>query len=154
MSAVRSKRLIYFILAGLALGGSLSSAQQMLVFIGTYTGAKSKGIYLSQFDQGTGKLSSPELAAEITNPSFLALHPKRRFLYAVNEIEEFGGKHSGSVSAFSIAQGSGKLTLLSRQSSEGTGPCHLALDKTGRAVLVANYGSGSIAALPIEMDGS
>src|SRR5262252_1451299 len=127
---IRTRLLVYLVVTGLAsIAPFHSSAEQFLVFIGTYTGAKSKGIYLAHFDQGTGKLSSPELAAEMTNPSFLALHPKRRFLYAVGEIEDFAGKRSGSVAAFRIGQGSGKLTLLNQQPSEGGGPCHLAVDK-------------------------
>jgi len=142
------------VVASLALIAPLrSSAEQALVFIGTYTGPSSKGIYLSHFDQGTGKLGPVELAAEMTNPSFLALHPKRRFLYAVSEVEEVAGKRSGTVCAFRIAQGSGKLTLINQQPCEGAGPCHLAVDKSGKCVLVANYGGGSIAALPIQSDG-
>jgi 6-phosphogluconolactonase len=126
----------------------------MLVYIGTYTGAKSKGIYVSHFDPATGRLSSPELAAETASPSFLALHPGGRFLYAVGETANLGSKRTGAVSAFSLDAKTGKLTSLNRQSSGGTGPCHLAVDQTGKCLLVANYGSGSIAALPIQAGGS
>lgn len=130
-----------------------AETKSSLVYIGTYTGAKSKGIYQSHFDSATGKLSVPELAVETKNPTFLALHPNGHILYAVGEISDFQGKGVGAVSAYSIDAKTGKLTLLNQQPSAGAGPCHLVADKTGRCVLVANYGSGSFAALPIEADG-
>jgi 6-phosphogluconolactonase len=123
------------------------------VYIGTYTGPTSKGIYLSYFDSATGKLSPPEVAAETTNPSFLALHPGGQWLYAVGEVSSYQGKAEGVVSSFRIDQSNGQLTLLNQQPSGGGGPCHLTLDKTGKCLLVANYGSGSVAALPVESDG-
>jgi 6-phosphogluconolactonase len=130
------------------------SAREFVVYIGTYTGAKSKGIYVSHFDTRTGKLSEPELAAETKSPSFLAVHPNHRFLYAVGEMTVLDGKRSGAVNAFSIAAKTGKLTWLNQQPSGGLGPCHLAVDATDRCVLVANYSSGSIASSPILKDGS
>lgn len=126
----------------------------MRVYIGTYNGAKSKGIYVSQFDPATGKLGPAELAAQMASPSFLAIHPGMRFLYAVAETSDFGGKRTGSVRAFGMEDKTGRLTLLNQQSSGGAGPCHLSVDNTGKCLLVANYGSGSIAALPIRADGS
>lgn len=123
------------------------------VYVGTYTGAKSKGIYSCQLDLATGSLTPPELAAETASPSFLAIHPNHRFLYAVGESSSFSGKKSGAVSAFSIQPGTGRLTLLNQQPSGGGGPCHLVVDRTGQAVLVANYGGGSVAALPVQKDG-
>jgi 6-phosphogluconolactonase len=98
-----------------------------------------------------GALTSPVLAVPTTNPSFLALHPNRRFLYAVGENS---GASNGVVNAFSIDNKTGMLTLLNEQTSAGHGPCHLAVDKTGICLLVANYGSGSIASLPIHEDGT
>jgi 6-phosphogluconolactonase len=130
------------------------STDSMLVFIGTYTGAKSKGIYVSRFDPATGRLTAPELAAETQSPSFLALHPGGRFLYAVGEATNLGGNRGGAVSAFSLDAKAGRLAPLNHQSSGGAGPCHLAVDQTGKCLLTANYGSGSIAALPIGADGS
>src|SRR5437899_9839623 len=99
-------------------GHAASSKDQMLVYIGSYTGAKSKGIYLSRFDPTTGKLTTPELAAEMKNPTFLALHPNNRFLYAVGETSD-GPNRSGAVSAFQIDKATGKLSLLNQQSSGG-----------------------------------
>ena len=130
-----------------------AGADRFLVYFGTYTGEKSKGIYVSRLDLAGGKLSSPELAAETSSPSFLAIHPNRRFLYSVNEVSDFAGKKSGAVSAFVINTQTGKLTPLNQQSSVGDGPCHLVVDPTGKTVLVANYGSGSTCALPIQSDG-
>jgi 6-phosphogluconolactonase len=125
----------------------------MFVYIGTYTGPKSQGIYVSRFDEATGRLSGPELAAESRNPSFLALHPSGQFLYAAGEVSEFNGKREGVLSAFTIDPNSGKLSLLNQQPSGGAGPCHAAVDNQGKWLLVANYDSGSIAALPIQPDG-
>ena len=131
-----------------------SAAREFLVYFGTYTGAKSKGIYVSRLDTTTGTLAAPELAAEIKSPSFLAVHPNQRYLYAVGEINDFGGKRAGALSAFAVDAKAGKLQLLNQQPSGGLGPCHLALDSKGRCVLVANYGSGSIASVPVSKDGS
>jgi 6-phosphogluconolactonase len=129
------------------------SGAAVLAYFGTYAGAKSKGIYVSRLDLATGKLTDPELAVATTNPSFLAVHPSHRLLYAVGETENFGGKNAGAVSAFSIDLTTGKLTLLNQQPSGGAGPCHLVVDKTGKNVLVANYSGGSVAVLPIGTDG-
>ena len=118
------------------------------VYIGTYTGPKSQGIYVYKFAAATGKLTPLGLAAESTNPAFLAIHPNHRYLYAVNEIANYEGKKSGSVSAFSIDRKTGKLTLLNVVASGDPGPCHLVVDQTGKYLLVANYGVGSVAAFP------
>jgi 6-phosphogluconolactonase len=131
----------------------MASHDLIRAYIGTYTGERSKGIYLSRFDAETGRLSAPELAAETKNPSFLAVLPNHRCLYAVGEVSRFEGKKSGMVSAFAIDAASGKLSLLNEESSGGTGPCHLAVDGQGKCVLTANYGSGSVAVLPIGADG-
>ena len=126
-----------------------------LVYVGTYTNkTESKGIYAYLFDPGVGKLTSFGVAAEAEDPSFLAVHPSGKYLYAVNEINYFGAQKSGAVSSFSIAPGSGKLTLLNQAGTQGAGPCYIALDKTGKFVLVANYDGGSVAVFPIGADGS
>ncbi len=134
-------------------GQAAPGKNDLLVYIGTYTGAKSKGIYMSRLDAASGALSPPELAAETPSPSFLAVHPRGGFLYSVNEVNTSGGKPGGGVSAYAIDRTTGKLTALSQQSSGGAGPAHLIVDKSGRDVLVANYGGGSVAALPIEPNG-
>lgn len=131
------------------------SKGKYLFYVGTYTedGSKSKGIYAYRFDSSTGETTSLGLAAETTNPSFVALHPNGRFLYAVNEIQNYNGPNSGGVSAFSIGRSTGKLTLLNEVPSRGADPCYITLDKTGKYVLVANYTGGSVAAFPVLEDG-
>jgi 6-phosphogluconolactonase len=120
------------------------------VFIGTYTGGSgSKGIYRLELDAAAGKLTSDGLAAESESPSFLAIHPNRRSLYAVNEVGNFQGQQTGAVSAFALDSARGSLRALNQQSSMGGGPCHVVVDRTGSNVLVANYGGGSVAVLPI-----
>ena len=133
---------------------AFQSPPSPLVYFGTYTApGKSQGIYVSRLDMATGRLSPPELAAESVSPSFLAIHPTRDALYAVNEIDTFEGKPGGSVSAFAIDRASGKLTLLNRQPSGGGGPAHVSVDPGGRNVLLANYGGGSVAVVPTGADG-
>ncbi len=129
------------------------SPAKTAVYVGTYTDPGSRGIYRFSFDPASGAAGAPALAAETTNPSFLALHPNGRFLYAVNETDSFEGRRTGFVSAFAIDGGTGTLKLLDRQPSAGAGPCHLIVDRTGRNLLVANYGSGTVALLRIAPDG-
>ena len=136
--------------AGFAVGQSAA----YLVYVGTSGGTKSKGIYSGRMDAKTGALSPFSLAAETPNPSFVTIHPNNRFLYAVNAISNFGGKNSGSISAFAIDRTTGKLTPLNQQSSGGAGPCHLVVDHTGKHVLAVNYSGGSVCVLPIKEDGS
>jgi 6-phosphogluconolactonase len=123
------------------------------IYVGTYTEKSSKGIYAFRFDPVSGETDSIGLVAETTNPSFLAVDPNFRYLYAVNEVANFRGGHTGGVSVFATNYHTGKLALLQQVSSLGAGPAHLSLDKTGRYLLVANYDSGNIAILPIKKDG-
>ena len=123
--------------------------EKFRVYIGTYTGKLSKGIYACELDLKDGKLSAPQLAGEMTSPSFVAIHPNQKFLYAVGEA---GGKKSGVV-AFAVDAKTGLLTRLNDASSGGSGPCHLVVDASGKAVLAANYGSGSCCSIPIGPDG-
>jgi 6-phosphogluconolactonase len=136
---------------------AIGSAGVYWVYVGTYTSGedpdRSRGIYLMELDVRSGMLDAPRLAVATPNPSFLAIHPNREYLYAVNEMGEILGRRDGGVSAFAIDQGKGTLTLLNQQLSAGSGPCHLVVDRQGQVVLVANYGSGSVGCLPIERDG-
>jgi 6-phosphogluconolactonase len=132
---------------------SKASAETLLVYFGTYTGAKSQGIYVAEFDPEKGALAPARLAAKTKNPTFLAIDGKTQILYAANEIADFGGTNSGAVSAFRIDVQAGSLTLLNEQPSGGSGPCHLAVARNGSCVVVANYGSGSVAVLPLDSDG-
>jgi 6-phosphogluconolactonase len=127
--------------------------QTCLVYVGTYTDHGSKGIYAYRFDSSTGKLTSLGLAAEAVEPSFLAIDPSERFLYAVNETANYNGQPVGAVSAFAIQPESGKLSLLNQVSSRDKGPAHITLDRTGKYALVSNYTLGSVAVLPVLKDG-
>ena len=155
MKQPRRLSVIRLVLLSLALAWSSAAiAKDFWVYFGTYTGKSSKGIYASRLDASTGKLAPPELVAETTSPTFLAVSPNGKFLYAANEISRFEGKTAGAVSAFALDRLGGKLTALNQKSSGGSGPCHLVVDATGRSVLVANYGGGSVQALPVNQDGS
>lgn len=119
------------------------------MYVGTYTGAQSQGIYAWRFHAADAKLTPVGLVATTENPTFLALHPNHRFLYAVNETSP-----EGHVSAFAIDRSTGMLRLLNKVSARGAGPCHLVVDPTGKWLFVANYAGGSVAELPIKPDGS
>jgi 6-phosphogluconolactonase len=135
-------------LAVLALAGAASrpaASHSYLAFVGTYTNkTDSKGIYAYEFDAETGKLTAKGLAVETPDPSFVAIHPNGKFVYAVNE----SGKQS-AVSAFSLDAHSGKLTLLNQLPALGEDPCYITFDKTGKYVFVANYTSGNIVVFPV-----
>jgi 6-phosphogluconolactonase len=148
---------------------SPASADQYFVYFGTYTGfaymregmpagaSHSKGIYVSRFQPATGKISSPELASEIINPAFVAVHPNQRFLYVVSEDPRSLGPdfdHASYVSAFAIDPPTGKLHRLNTLPTGGTSTCYLSIDKTGHYVLMANFGSSSVTVLRIKDDGS
>lgn len=125
------------------------------VFIGTYNKNGSKGIYSCRFDSETGALEEFRLAAETAEPSFLAVHPTNKFLYAVNETKEYGGEVSGSVTAFAITDPKGGvLKKLNTVSSHGGWPCHLAISPRGNSVMMANYDGGTIGVVAIKKDGS
>jgi len=140
----------------LLLGASVACAAsgEYFVYIGSYTLRRGKGIYTFRFQPATGKLTALSLAAETPSPSFLAVHPNQKFLYAGNEHEgeDVAGKNN-TVSAFAIDPKTGTLTLLNKVSCRGEGPAQIAVDKTGKALLAANYRSGSLALLPILADG-
>src|SRR6266481_7816655 len=133
--------------------GSLASNKSYILFVGTYTKGASKGIYAYRYDSASGQLTPIGLAAETVNPSFLTVDPSRKFLYAVNEVQDYKGEASGAVTAFAIDRKSGKLSRLNEVASRGADPCYISLDKTGKYVLVANYTSGNIAVFPIHADG-
>src|SRR5271155_2361183 len=120
---MNSIRVGLVILAAFVCAAAKSFAAESLVYFGTYTGTNSKGIYVSRFDSDTGKLSAPKLAAETKNPTFLAVHPNGRYLYAANEVNE-----ASVMSAFAIDTKNGKLTPLNQQTFAGSGACHISVD--------------------------
>jgi 6-phosphogluconolactonase len=133
-------------------GGSAdktSADHKYRVFVGTYTTkTESKGIYEYEFDADTGKLTPKGVAAETRDPSWVAVHPSGKFLYAANEVGQ-----ASTISAFAIDAKSGKLTLLNQLPALGEDPCYLSFDKTGKYVFVANYTSGNVVVFPIGADG-
>ena len=164
MTSMASRLFFAFAATAAVIGSSACGADPVraepasgrLVWFGTYTGgpAKGEGIYVSRFDGLTGKLSAPVLAATAKNPSFLAMHPTLPVLYAVSEVADTDGRPAGAVLSFAIDEATGILTPKNHHSSGGTGPCHVSVDRTGRVVLVANYGSGSVICLGLTDDGS
>jgi 6-phosphogluconolactonase len=153
------------LLAGAAAGPFLSRAfsqtNPILAYAGSYSspqgpeGSKGRGqgIYLCEMNPQTGALKQREVFEDASNPSWLALHPSRRFLYAANETATFEGSAAGSASAFAVDRATGRLTLLNRVSSQGAGPAHLSVHPSGKFVLVANYAGGTLAVLPVEPNG-
>jgi 6-phosphogluconolactonase len=129
-----------------------------IVYVGTYTQDEgktttSKGIYAYSYDSDTAQVTPLGLAAETTNPSWVAVSPNGKFLYAVNELGDYKGPNSGGLSAFSIDHSTGKLTFLNEMSTRGADPCYVSVDRTGKFVLVANYTGGSVAVFPVSEDG-
>ena len=132
----------------------MTSKNASVVFVGTYTeqeGSESKGIYVFRMNPASGELTFESIVEGISNPSYLDFHPGHNTLYAVNEVQDFVGEKGGGVSALSI--GSGASGVLNQQPSQGTDPCHISVEQTGRFALVANYSSGSVAMFPVQPNG-
>ena len=133
---------------------------EFLLLVGTYTrrephvAGNAEGIYTYRFDTADGTLHHVATAAGIKNPSFLTTDPERRSVYAVSEIADLDGGRTGAVAAFALDQATGTLQPLNTVRSQGAGPCYVTVDATGACVLVANYGSGAVALLPIEEGGA
>ncbi len=130
-----------------------SRNNEMTLYVGTYTTGKSKGIYRCRFDPSSGSINKTGVREGIINPSFLAIDPQKKYLYAVSETGNYQGKTSGSVDAYKITGSAGSLEYLNERPSHGAAPCHIIVDKESRYVMVANYNSGNIAVFPIEEDG-
>lgn len=142
------------VLSAARTSGDNSKAAQYFAFIGTYTAkTDSKGIYSFRFDSGTGSLTSTAVAATTPDPSFLTVAHNEKYLYAVNELSEFGGKKSGAVTSYSIDAKSGKLVQLNQVASGGADPCYVSFDQSGKYLLVANYTGGSVSTFPVAADG-
>lgn len=127
---------------------------EIRIYVGTYTSnSKSAGIYVCKFDLETGKLSLLSTAMDVPDPSFLTVDRHGRYLYAVNELLNFEGNSSGSVSSFAIDPKTGSLTFINRQSSMGGAPCHISITDDGKFILVANYVGGNVSVFPLGSDG-
>ena len=123
---------------------------ESFLLIGTYTSGKSEGIYVYKFDSGTGQFDSISMI-KTSNPSFLAVSPDERFVYAVHEDANAG--KGGDIAAFSFDKRQGKLSFINQQLSGGDHPCYVSVDKTGKWVAAANYTSGTVSILPINKSG-
>jgi len=132
---------------------SAAPAKDPLVFVTEFAPGDKGGIHAYEFDTTAGKLKSIHRTGGVENPFFLALSPDGKFLYSIHA-KQFGGKENEEVAAYQVVGRTGELKLLNRVSAEGTAACYLDTDKTGKAVLVANYSSGSVASLPVKADGS
>ena len=153
LKQMRILKLIVLFISILFVYACSAPDQGYLVYVGTYTGHGSDGIYAYRFNPSKGELIPVGLAAKTENPSFLTLDSAGQFLYAVNEIDSFQNQPAGAISVFAINKESGKLKQLQKISSLGAAPAHLSLDKTGRYLLVANYTGGNVAVFPIGSDG-
>jgi 6-phosphogluconolactonase len=137
-----------------------SSSRPTHVYVGTFTRAEphgrgaAEGVYVCRFDASSGAMTLIQSVPDVSNPSFLALHPNQRYLYAVNAVPEIDGQAGGGLSALAIDGETGELRVLNRQSTRGAGPCHVSVDRSGRYAMAANYTGGSVAVFPIQDDGS
>jgi 6-phosphogluconolactonase len=149
------RRYLISVVAGLALGMSAqkTNADDRLVFISAFAAGENGAIQAYHLDLDTGKLKPVHRTTGVEHPFYLAISPNQKFLYSIHA-KQFGGKEPEQVAAYEIAGPTGQLKLLNRQSARGTAACYLDVDATGKTVLVANYSSGSVAALPVNDDGS
>ncbi len=138
---------------GTRTAGRSNAGKEFLVYVGSYNRARGKGIHAFRFDAAAGRLTSMGLATEAVNPTFVTASADGRFLYATKEVTRHKGRKSGSVKAFAIDRKTGKLRFLNEVASGGTVPCYVALDKTGRYAMVANYGSGSVEVIEVRKNG-
>ena len=127
-------------------------AEDSMIYISAFTTGEQGAIHAFRFDGAAGTLSLVHRTTDVENPFFIAISPDGRFLYSI-DAEQFGGKNDEFVAAYAIEGPDGKLRRINRQSSRGSASCYLDVDATGKTVLVANYSTGSVAALPVEKDG-
>lgn len=153
MKHLKILKLAFLLLPFLLIQACSSPKNEFLVYVGTYTGHGSDGIYAYRFNPDKGALTPIGLVAKTDNPSFIAIDSAGRFLYAVNELDSFQNKAAGAISVFEINKESGKLKLLQQISSLGAAPAHLSVDKSGRFLLIANYNGGNAAVFPIGSNG-
>lgn len=152
---IPSRRVLAFALAALAIpvAPRPAPAADPVVFVTEFAPGDKGGIQAYTFDTKEGKLKPLYRTTGVENPFFLALSPDKKYLYSIHA-KQFGGKENEQVAAYQVVGRTGELKLLNRQSAEGTAACYLDVDRTGKTVLVANYSSGSVAALPVKADGS
>jgi len=134
---------------GCAANAGPAAPEKMTVYVGSYADAKAEGIHQFTLDLAGGALTKVGGTSGVANPSFVAISPDHKFLYAIGEVGSFNGKKGGAVASFSIDPKTGALTLINQQTSGGDGPCFITADRAGNCVLVANYGGGSVESIPV-----
>jgi 6-phosphogluconolactonase len=127
--------------------------EKEILYVGTYSVRDSKGIYVYELNRAKGSLKLIQTINDASSPTWLEIHPNKRFLYAVNRGSVDGNENSGSVSSYAIDQKTGKLTFLNHVSSYGKDPCHIAIDRSGELAFISNYNEGNFVVLPILQDG-
>lgn len=146
---------LFPLVAGIAFSNvTAAAAEEPLVFISAFAPGEKGAIHAYKMNPQTGELKFVERTPDVEHPFFLAVSPDNKFLYSIHAPGKFSGKDNEFVSAFALEGRTGKLKLLNRQSSQGTASCYLDIDKSGKAVVVANYTTGSVASLPVKEDGS
>lgn len=148
-------RILAVLVAGLmmAIGVRTASAEERMVFISAFAPGDKGAILAYRLDLASGKLTLVHRTTDAESPFFLAVSRDQKFLYSIHA-KQFGGKEPEQVAAYEIISNAGQLKLLNRQSARGSAACYLDIDATGKAVLVANYATGSVASLPVKVDGS
>lgn len=146
-------RLLCLVCACLTVYNLQAQRQKEIMYVGTFFGTGSEGIYVLEFDRATGRFTHVQTVPTIESPTFLDIHPSGKFLYSVNRGSVEQMENSGSVSAFAIDGKTGKLTLLNERPSYGNGPCHISIGKTGKWAFISNYHEGNVVIMPIFDDG-
>ena len=148
------KSLLVFLVLCLSVNLSAQKSKEQFLIIGTYTSGTNDGIYVYKFNTETGENSFVS-SVKTSNPSYLAISPNQKYVFAVNEnADSTRFTITGHVAAFSFDKTTGKLNFINKQESGGKHPCYVSIDKTGKWVIVGNYSSGSLAVLPVRSNGS
>jgi 6-phosphogluconolactonase len=144
--------ILFFLVIGC--GSDKISNRREIMYVGTFDERNSQGIYAFDFNRDSVSFKLLQTIPDQKSPSFLEIHPSKRFLYAVNRSFFVKGKEWGTVSAFSVDTVTGMLTLINEQSSYGRGPCHITFDKSGKFAFVSNYNDGNLVVYAVNHDGS
>lgn len=141
----------YLMLAGGTWG---CTAPKEIIYVGTFAGRGSQGLYVFEFDRSTGRLTEIQTVSDREGPNFQALHPDGNYLYSVSGEAFSEDANYGTITAYHIDQETGMLTKINEQSVEGRGPAHVSIDPRGRFAYVSNYGAGNLSVFAINEDGS